>query len=157
MEGDSELSFRDYRSGDVKRMYQLDMECFDPVFRFSRRAMQRFAEARGARTVLAESAGELVGFAIAEVADGTSYIVTVDVALAWRRRGLGRRILEELERKAKLAGAEMMMLHVFKENLAAARLYESMAYENMGVAHGFYGHGLDGVMYQKRLGDPMKD
>lgn len=138
--------------GDVEAMYRLDVECFEAVFRFSRRAMRRFAEADEAVTVLAEAdGGVLAGFAIAEVAEGAAYVVTVDVASAWRRRGLGRRLMEALEERATVAGVETMSLHVFAGNAGAVELYERLGYERTGVAQGFYGRGLDGLMFEKRL------
>lgn len=147
-----EVTLREYRAGDVEAMYRLDVQCFEPVFRFSRRAMQRFAEAEEAVTVLAEAGGELVGFAIGEVAQGVGYVVTLDVAPDMRRAGLGRHLMEELENRACAAGAQAMMLHVFSKNEGAVRMYEALGYERMGVARGFYGRGLDGWMYEKRLG-----
>ncbi len=132
-------------------MYRLDVECFEPVFRFSRSTMRRFAEAQEAVTVLAEVGGELAGFGIAEAAERAAYVVTVDLGEAFRGRGLGRLLMMELEKKAERAGAEVMMLHVFAGNAAAVRLYEALGYASTGVATGFYGRGLDGLMYEKRL------
>jgi hypothetical protein len=59
-----QVTFREYRPGDAEAMYALDVQCFEPVFQFSRRAMRYFAEARRAVTVLAEVDGELEGFAL---------------------------------------------------------------------------------------------
>ena len=145
-----EVTLREYRAGDAEAMYALDVACFDPVFQFSRRAMRYFAEARRAVTVLAEADGELVGFCIAEV-DEESYVVTLDVAPAWRRRGLARQLMTEVEAKARAAGAESMALHVFKENVGAMRFYEETGYGRVGMVEGFYGRGLDALVYRKRL------
>lgn len=114
--------------------------------------MRAFAEAPEAVTVMAEIGRDLAGFAIAEMAEETSYVVTVDVATQWRRRGLGRRIVEELEAKSQIVGARSIMLHVFTGNGAAVALYEAMGYQRTGVARGFYGRNLDGWVYQKKLG-----
>ena len=84
------LTLRDYRPGDSEAMYALDLVCFEPPFRFSRAAMRGFAEAVGALTVLAEAQGELAGFCIAQLEKQNAYVVTLDVAPTWRRRGLAR-------------------------------------------------------------------
>src|ERR1017187_5548575 len=118
-----EVTLREYRPGDWEAMFALDVVCFEPVFQFSRRAMRYFAEARRAVTVLAEADGELVGFCIAEV-DEEAYVVTLDVAPAWRRHGLARRLMAEVEAKARAAGAKSMALHVFTGNAGAMRFYE---------------------------------
>jgi hypothetical protein len=62
------VELREYRPGDWEAMYALDLVCFEPAFRFSKRAMRGFAEAPGAVTVLAwadgdHSESEPVGFA----------------------------------------------------------------------------------------------
>ena len=132
-------------------MYRLDIECFEPVFRFSRRAMQHFAENRHALTVMAQTESELAGFAIVNLEGRIGYIVTLDVAPAWRRHGLGRRLMEELERKVIAVGGTAMELHVFTGNTAAMRLYERLGYKQLGIAAGFYAPGLDGFVYSKLL------
>jgi [ribosomal protein S18]-alanine N-acetyltransferase len=147
----AEVRLREYRVGDVEAMYALDVVCFEPVFQFSRRAMRHFAEARRAVTVLAEAEGELVGFCIAEVDEEIGYVVTLDVALAWRRQGLAQRLMAEVEAKVRAAGGESMVLHVFKGNVEAMRFYEKISYGRVGMVEGFYGRGLDGLVYRKRL------
>jgi ribosomal-protein-alanine N-acetyltransferase len=144
------VTLREYRPDDCEAMYALDVLCFEPVFRFSRRAMRGFAEAKGAVTVLADAAGELVGFCIAEVNGRDGYVVTLDVAPAWRRQGLARRLMVELEMKVRAAGAERIALHVFKGNAVAIRFYEAMGYDRVGMTTGFYGRGMDALVYRKR-------
>ena len=78
--------------------------------------MRSFAEAAGAVTVLAEAQGELAGSGIAQLEKQIAYVVTLDVAPGWRRRGLARRLMAELESKAHAAGATAMTLHVFTGN-----------------------------------------
>ncbi len=147
----AEVRLREYRVGDVEAMYALDVACFEPVFQFSRRAMRYFAEARRAVTVLAEADGELVGFCIAEVDEEIGYVVTLDVAPAWRRQGLAQRLMAEVEAKVRAAGAESMALHVFRGNAGAMQFYEKIGYGRVGMVEGFYGRGLDGLVYRKQL------
>jgi [ribosomal protein S18]-alanine N-acetyltransferase len=146
-----EVTLKEYRIGDLEAMFALDVVCFEPVFRFSRRAMRRFAEARGALTVLAEAEGELAGFAIVQMEDRVGYVVTLDVAPAWRRRGLARRLMVDVETRVVAAGGVGMELHVFVGNMGAVRFYEGMGYGRMGMVEGFYGRGLDALIYGKRL------
>jgi ribosomal-protein-alanine N-acetyltransferase len=145
---------REYRPGDWKAMWALDVLCFEPVFRFSRRAMREFAEAADALTVLAEVDGELAGFCIVHLSESVGYVVTLDVAEAWRRRGLAQRLMAEVERKASNAGAAGMELHAFTGNAGAIRFYERIGYERVGTAENFYGPGLDALIYRKPLPPP---
>jgi len=150
-----QLVLREYRARDLEAMWALDLVCFAEPFRFSRRAMRGFAEAKGAAVVVAEvGAGAglgLVGFAVAQREGEIGYVVTLDVAPQWRRRGLARRLMAEVEAKMRAAGARKMELHVSVENEGAVRFYEGLGYERAGRAKGFYGRGMDGLVYRKVL------
>ncbi len=144
-------TLRSYRLGDWQAMYALDLLCFEPVFQFSRGAMRAFAEAPGAVTVLAEAHGQLAGFCVAQLEQRTGYVVTLDVAPAFRRRGLARRLMAEVESKLHSAGAVRMELHVFTGNAGAIRFYESIGYAQAGVAKDFYAQSLHALLYRKQL------
>ena len=146
-----QATLRNYRLGDWEAMYALDLVCFEPVFRFSRGAMRGFAEAPGAVTVLAEAEGKLAGLCIVQLEDRTGYIVTLDVVPAWRRRGLARRLMAELESRLHSAGALEMELHVFTGNAVAIRFYESIGYSQIGVTENFYAQNLHALVYRKSL------
>jgi ribosomal-protein-alanine N-acetyltransferase len=145
------VTLREYRPADLEAMYALDVLCFQPPFRFSRRAMRGFAEAPSSISVLAHAEGELVGFCVADFNERTGYVVTLDVAPAWRRRGLARRLMIEIETKVRAASGLGMELHVFKGNLGAIHFYESLGYDRVAIAAGFYGRGLDALVYRKRF------
>ena len=143
------VTLREYRSGDLDAMYQLDLVCFEPPFRFNRRAMRFFAQAPGSISLIAESGVKLVGFCVVQVKEQVGYVVTLDVAPEWRRHGLAMRLMKELEMQARAAGAMEMALHVFVGNLAAIRFYERIGYVRTGLAKSFYGRGVDALVYRK--------
>ena len=145
------IMLRAYRPGDWEAMHALDLVCFAPAFQFSRRAMRGFAEARGAIAILAEVDAELAGFCIAQLHDQTGYVVTLDVAPAWRRQGLALRLMADMEARITAAGGTHMTLHVFTENAQAILFYEGIGYGRVGMATNFYGRGLDALVYRKRL------
>lgn len=73
-------------------------------------------------------------------------MVTLAVALPYRRRGLGRRLLQESYRWARRAGIEKLQLTVRATNLAAHALYQ---------AEGFVPEGCE--VRQIRQGDHYED
>jgi len=105
--------------------------------------MQAFAEERGAIAVVAEELGGLVGFVIVHLervgAGWRGYVVTLDVAEEWRRRGLAGMLMREAE--ARVAAA-------------AIRFYERLGYERIGMIQRFYGAaGLDAFVYRREIAD----
>jgi ribosomal-protein-alanine N-acetyltransferase len=79
-----------------------------------------------------------------------AYVVTLDVTPAWRRRGVAARLMEDVEAQVREAGAGGMGLHVYNGNAGAIRFYERMDYGRIGIAQGFYGRGLDALVYRKK-------
>ena len=145
------FTLRGYRAGDWEAMHALDVVCFEPPFRFSSKTMRIFSEAQGAVPILAEVAGELVGFCVVQMEEHVGYLVTLDVAEAWRRRGLARRLMADAEAKVRAAGGSAVTLHVFPGNEGAVRFYEAIGYKRLGTVEGFYGRGVDALAYGKWL------
>ena len=143
------LNFRGYEERDLEAMFALDTACFAEPFRFSLRAMRQFARAGNAATVVVEDDGRLAGFVIAHLEGETAYVVTIDVAEEYRRRGVGADLLLRSERA--FAGARRVALHVFEGNTVAVRFYERLGYLRMGEAKGFYGRGMNAVVFEKRV------
>jgi [ribosomal protein S18]-alanine N-acetyltransferase len=165
--GRQEVVFRRYRDGDLTAICWLDEACFAAEFRFDQGAMRRFVGRRGAIVVVAEAleggdateGGEVAGFCIVHT-DGRGgavrgYVVTLDVAEEWRRRGLASKLMEEVEGQAQAVGAVAMDLHVWTGNEGAIRFYEGRGYGRMGLVKRFYGaSGLDAFVYRKVLAGP---
>jgi ribosomal-protein-alanine N-acetyltransferase len=152
---------RQYRQEDLEAIFRLDEACFSEEFRFDRQSMSAFAEAQGAVALIAEEegGGEIIGFVIAQlnhvVAELQAYVVTLDVAPNWRRRGLAKRLMSKAEASAAAAGARWMQLHVFTGNDPAIRFYERIGYVRIRTRRGFYGApGLDAFVYGKELQAP---
>lgn len=150
------ITLRDYRPGDTNAMYALDLECFEAPFRFTSRAMRHFAEEPDAIVLLAEAHAEsapprLAGFVIAHMEGQAAYIVTLDVAISFRRRGLARKLMAETESRARAAGAHEIALHVYTGNSAAIAFYESLGYGRMRMAENFYARGVHAQVYTKKL------
>jgi [ribosomal protein S18]-alanine N-acetyltransferase len=154
--GSTTVQLRQYRAGDLQTIFQLDELCFSEEFRFDRQSMREFAEARDAITLIAgDEGGGLAGFAIVHLQEVATkrygYVVTLDVSPENRRCGVGDRLMNEMEARARVAGAAWMGLHVFAKNDGAIRFYERRGYRRVGVKIDFYGRNLDAWVYRKDL------
>jgi ribosomal protein S18 acetylase RimI-like enzyme len=79
----------------------------------------------------------------------------ITVAPSHRGRGLGRRLMLEMEAWARANGIEKMCLGVFADNERARRLYRSLGYQEEGMRRGQYrlggGEPKDEVLMTKWL------
>jgi ribosomal-protein-alanine N-acetyltransferase len=149
------MILRGYGTGDLDAMHALDVVCFERPFRFSRSAMRRFAEANKALIVLAEIDGTLAGFCILHLENAeearAGYVVTLDVAPAYRKRGIARAIMQRIEQQAADAGCSLIVLHVFTGNADAIAFYERLGFELSHREKNFYGIGRAALVYVKRI------
>ncbi len=150
------MRLREYNSNDLAKIFELDEICFEPPFQFSSRAMQQFAEARNALTVVAENeADEVAAFCIAHLERAgkglRAYVVTLDVAPQYRRHGLARQMMERIEQQAAEAGCDSIELHVSVQNDGAIAFYESQGYERSHIVKSFYGLGRHAYVYRKTM------
>lgn len=106
----------------------------------TRRAVQRRLEqTRGIETfVVAERDGKPVGFASLRVVpsiDPTPYAELSDLFVAGphRRQGVGRRILEFVERLARERGAVRLLLRTGLKNVDAQEFYRATGFEDDGL------------------------
>ena len=150
------ILLRSGRPSDLEEMNRLDSVCFQPPFRFTPSVMRRFVQEPGAITLVAESLdGGFAGFILIQVNGENDsrhgYVVTLDVAPEFRRRGLARQLLEAAETAAESEGAREMVLHVWTANLPAICFYESAGYTRKKLHRDLYAPGFDAYDYSKLL------
>ncbi len=85
-----------------------------------------------------ELAGVIIGHAILSVGAGEAHILNLCVREEFRCRGVGRRLLEHLLERGRLAGMTEAFLEVRPSNTAAIRLYQSMGFRQVGLRRGYY-------------------
>jgi len=83
-------------------------------------------------------AGEMAGYGIMSIGAGEAHILNVCIRDEYRSRGLARKVLLYLLERARAAGMREAFLEVRPSNLAAARLYHSVGFEEVGVRRGYY-------------------
>ena len=89
--------------------------------------------------VLVARAGErIAGFGIMRYGAEAAHLDLFAVDRAWQRQGLGRRLLEWLERPAWVAGLARIVLEVRAENAGARAFYERLGYRPLALLPGYY-------------------
>ena len=80
----------------------------------------------------------LAGYAAYWAALDEAQITNIAVAPDWRRRGVGRMLLEALISLAVDDGLQRLFLEVRQSNLAAIALYQSAGFQAIGIRRGYY-------------------
>ena len=90
--------------------------------------------------------GHLIGTGRLLISSGVVRLSRIAVEPAFRRRGVGRAVLEVAERRAREVGARRIALHA---QLAVRQLYEGAGYRERGEP--FMEEGIEHVMMDKTL------
>jgi ribosomal-protein-alanine N-acetyltransferase len=92
----------------------------------------------GYTSLVVESAGEVVAYAMLSVAAGEAHLLNLCVAPGARRAGHGRSLLDFVLTRAMTVGAERVYLEVRPSNSAALALYAQYGFERIGVRRAYY-------------------
>lgn len=85
-----------------------------------------------------EVGGEAIGHAVLMTAVDEGHLLNITIAPAWRRQGLGRRLLKHILDSAREQHARTLFLEVRPSNRAAIELYEQAGFEAFALRKGYY-------------------
>jgi ribosomal-protein-alanine N-acetyltransferase len=88
--------------------------------------------------VVAERAGEIVGFAVYWVVADERHLQNLATAFEWRRSGVGEALVRHVVDAAKSSGAQFAVLEVRASNEAAKGLYARFGFQSIGVRRRYY-------------------
>ena len=152
------------RNDDLPAILRLEADGFGPEERWSERSWVGELLGQG-RTVLlargAQPAGVIALSTVGELAD----LHRVVVAPAYRRQGLGLRLVRAGLLAVRHAGARAVMLEVEWSNEAAIALYGRLGFEQLHVRRDYYGPGRHALImklydledWPGRFGDAVRD
>jgi ribosomal-protein-alanine N-acetyltransferase len=78
-------------------------------------------------------------------------IVSIAVIPSFRRRGIGRELMLELESRFKKDSIRVTRLEVSVKNTAAVKFYEALGYEVINLTRSYYPDGSDAFIMVKFL------
>jgi ribosomal-protein-alanine acetyltransferase len=131
----------------LDKFYEIEKQCFQREA-FTKQQIAYLLTEYNAIGLAARVNSEIAGFAIARVDIGRNtsfgHILTVDIAPAYRRKGIAQKLLQEIETIFREKGIKECRLEVREDNVAALNLYQKLGYKKVGKLEKYYGdaHGL---------------
>ncbi|MEM3577379.1 MAG: ribosomal protein S18-alanine N-acetyltransferase [Candidatus Bathyarchaeia archaeon] len=148
-----QITVEDASLRHLDRLYEIEIKCFEKEA-FTKQQIASLLANYNAVGLIAKLNGEIVGFVIGMLYadDGriVGHILTVDVLPEHRRRGIGLRLLEEIEKIFRGKGANVSVLEVREDNIAALRLYQKLGYKRVAKLKYYYGD-VHGIFLRKPL------
>lgn len=162
------FALRDFRQEDFEALWRIDQQCFAPEIAYSRRELTAYIRRASAFTLVAQpafaegqtqaaaggSSSAIVGFIIAEAnRREMGHIISIDVLPAFRRSGLGSKLLVEAEKRLSMVRCRAVVLETAVDNGVALAFYKRHQYRVVKIVPHYYVTGVDAFILEKKL-DP---
>jgi ribosomal-protein-alanine N-acetyltransferase len=145
------FTIHDYRPEEFETLWALDQECFPPGIAYSERELKSYMRRPGSFTmVAADGSDKISGFIVAN-SGRRGHIITIDVAPAARRAGLGSQLLRAAEERLRATGARAVNLETAVDNMPALSFYKRHGYIVVSSWPRYYSNGVDALVMRKEL------
>jgi [ribosomal protein S18]-alanine N-acetyltransferase len=136
----SKLTFRLARPADATTIANLsrDLIEYGLQWRWTPARVAASIRASDVNVVVAWIHDNIAGFAIMRYGDDDAHLDLLAVAPPYRRSGVGRQLLEWLEKCAVVAGIFRVALEVRAENEGAQLFYKRIGYRTLVQLPGYY-------------------
>jgi [ribosomal protein S18]-alanine N-acetyltransferase len=148
------ITYRQPMALDIPTLVLLDKEYFPYSPWSPAQFKEEFAGIPSTRFFeLAISDNEIVGYAgvIAPGPDAVADILTVTVIDGFRRQGIAKRLIADIESYCQSKGSSAIMLEVATDNTGAIALYENLGYSQVSKRSNYYGSKKDAFVMQKEF------
>jgi ribosomal-protein-alanine N-acetyltransferase len=145
------FALRAFDPRDFGAVQRLDQACFPPGIAYSKTMLRYFLKLPSADGIVAEEAGKIVGFILTEENPPLAHIITLDVAEAQRRHGVGSALLAESERSLAARGVRTILLETATDNEAAVAFWQRHGYRTEATLQRYYLGRIDAFEMRKIL------
>ena len=137
----------------LDRLYEIERECFAEEA-FTKKQIAHLLTDYNCMTLVARADGRIVGFITGVLYQDkkafTGHVLTIDVSVSHRRRGIGQKLLQEMEATLVQKGVQVCVLEVREGNAPAIGLYMKLGYKEVGKLKNYYGKA-NGIYLKKIL------
>lgn len=145
-----EITFRQMTLSDIDAVTELDKKSFGDDS-WSRYIFAYEARNLDADYIVAEFDEKIIACAGMQLYDEEAYITTLAVAPEFRRRGIAKKMLENLILTAKSYGAIFMSLEVRVDNIPSIKLYKKFGFKIIGRDKNYYADGEDAFIMERKI------
>lgn len=150
------VTLRSYEPHDFAALHRLDQSCFPAGISYSKTTLHYFLTISSADCIVAVDDKRIAGFILTEENPPLAHIITLDVAEAHRRQGVGSALLAESERNLALRGVRSILLETAIENETAVAFWKRRGYRIEAVLKRYYLGRLDACEMRKILAPDAK-
>jgi ribosomal-protein-alanine N-acetyltransferase len=132
------VTLRSYEPHDFAALHRLDQSCFPAGISYSKTTLHYFLTIASADCIVAADGARIAGFILTEENPPLAHIITLDVAEAYRRQGVGSALLAESEKNLSLRGVRSILLETAIDNEGVVAFWKKHGYRIEIVLKRYY-------------------
>lgn len=125
---DQRLIIREMNYRDMAAVEAIDVAAFDPAWRLNRTSLKKTYHLSASHSV-ALLEGEIVGYQMSTSAFDSAHLARLAVDPRWQRRGVGRRLVEDMFETFSAIGIKSFSVNTQASNLQSLSLYHALCFE----------------------------
>jgi ribosomal protein S18 acetylase RimI-like enzyme len=145
------VALRSYEPHDFAALHRLDQSCFPAGISYAKTTLRYFLTIATADCIVAADGARIAGFILTEENPPLAHIITLDVAEAQRRHGVGSALLAESEKNLGLRGVRSVLLETAIDNEGAVAFWKRRGYRIEALLKRYYLGRLDAYEMRKIL------
>jgi ribosomal-protein-alanine N-acetyltransferase len=132
----AEITFRRMKEKDLEEIVIIEKESFSDPWDYN--AFKSDLNNEHSYSVVALQNDDIIGYGILYIVAGELQIGNFAVAAAFRRQGVGSKLMTEIVRIAEERKCDFIYLEVRESNKPAQALYTSFGFTSVGRRVGYY-------------------
>ena len=145
------VTLRSYEPHDFAALHRLDQSCFPAGISYSKTTLHYFLTIASADCIVTVDGTRIAGFILSEENPPLAHIITLDIAEAYRRQGVGSALLTESEKNLSLRGVRSILLETAIDNEPAVAFWKRHGYRIEAVLKRYYLRRLDAYEMRKKF------
>ncbi|MEM0021379.1 MAG: ribosomal protein S18-alanine N-acetyltransferase [Fervidicoccaceae archaeon] len=133
---------------DIGAITRIERESF-PDYPYPREVFYFYLRKCQEYFLVAEIDEELIGYVLGCADEDEGSIVSIAISPNHRGKGIGRMLMEAVEKEMKERGVRKIKLEVSNLNFKARRLYEKLGYREISRIRNYYSDGSDAIVMEK--------
>jgi ribosomal-protein-alanine N-acetyltransferase len=141
------INIRKFEWKDIKKVLEIEQKSFEKD-RWDEIEFMKYYEEAGDGFIVCEEKNEIIGYAIV---NKQGYIRSIAVKPKFRRRGIGKLLLDAIENIAQKNKNEKLSLHVRLSNHDAIEFYHNNGFKDIQIFKKVHPGGEDAIYMEKDL------
>jgi ribosomal-protein-alanine N-acetyltransferase len=136
---------------EINKILEIERNSFEKKEIFSKEYLLGIFKAWPNGTLMAKVNGETVGYVIGKKNEESGLVVSIAVKKEWRRKGIGKELMEKLIENFKKERVKIIFLHVREENREAINFYQKLGFKIVELVENYYSNGENAYLMERSL------